>query len=80
VEVAGRDEAVAAVVAGPGKDDDASTLHGAQKIADLLRDAKASIFHELLDRNARFRCLLVEGAGLVGGYELHGGFPPFCGG
>ena len=62
VQVAGRDEAVAAVVAGTGQDDDATPLDDAQQAADFLRDAQAGVLHELGDGNARLRRLLVEGA------------------
>ena len=52
LEVAGGDEAVAAVVAGAAEDEDPAVCQLAEEEPGLLCDGEAGVLHELLDGNA----------------------------
>ena len=66
--MAGGDEAVAAVVAGPADDEDVFAGGGRVDAIDGLGDGEAGEFHELVEgEGARGHEVFVEGGGVSGG-------------
>ena len=78
VEVAGGDEAVAAVVARPHEDDDVLALQIAKRVACLLGDDEPGVLHQLRRGDAVGLAFRFDAAHLVDGDDSHAGGLPLA--